>query len=120
MLLVGEPGIGKTRTLEEIGDLAERRGARWLAGRCYEGEGAPPYWPWVGVLRAAAEAAGGELLADLERDGAALAELVPELRARLPAPARRPRASKASRPASASSTPRPASCAAPRAGARSS
>ena len=50
----GEPGIGKTRTAEEIGAVARRRGAIVLTGRCYEGEGAPAFWPWVQILRAAA------------------------------------------------------------------
>jgi class 3 adenylate cyclase len=42
VLLAGEPGIGKTRTLEEFAELARARGARVLSGRCYEGEWAPP------------------------------------------------------------------------------
>ncbi len=46
VMLVGEPGIGKTRTSQELASLAERRGALVLWGRCYEEEGAPPYWPW--------------------------------------------------------------------------
>ena len=44
--LVGEPGIGKTRTALELGTYAGLRQAQVLWGRCYEGEGAPPYWPW--------------------------------------------------------------------------
>ena len=46
VMLAGEPGIGKTRTAEELGMLAEHQGAQVLWGRCYEEEGAPPYWPW--------------------------------------------------------------------------
>ena len=41
VLLVGEPGIGKTRTAEELATYARLRGAQVLWGRCYEGEGAP-------------------------------------------------------------------------------
>jgi hypothetical protein len=44
--LVGEPGIGKTRTALELATYAGLRQAQVLWGRCYEGEGAPPYWPW--------------------------------------------------------------------------
>jgi predicted ATPase len=51
-LIVGEPGIGKTRTLEELGSEARRRGVKWLAARCYEGEGAPAFWPFVQISRA--------------------------------------------------------------------
>jgi serine/threonine protein kinase len=52
LLLVGEPGIGKTRTAEELTTWARMRGAQVLWGRCYEGEGAPAYWPWVQIIRA--------------------------------------------------------------------
>ena len=52
VLLAGEPGIGKTRLAEELADLARARGVRALWGRCYEGEGAPAFWPWVEILRA--------------------------------------------------------------------
>ena len=51
-LLAGEPGIGKTRTAEEFSRLASRGGTRVLAGHCYEGDGAPAFWPWIQILRA--------------------------------------------------------------------
>src|SRR5215470_2556505 len=54
-LIVGEPGIGKTRTLDALGELAQRQGVRWLAGRCVEAEGAPAFWPFVQIQRALAE-----------------------------------------------------------------
>ena len=47
VMLVGEPGIGKTRTARELAAHAERQGAQVLWGWCYEDEGAPSYWPWV-------------------------------------------------------------------------
>ncbi len=47
VMLAGEPGIGKTRTTQELATYAETRGAQVLWGWCYEEEGAPPYWPWV-------------------------------------------------------------------------
>ncbi len=46
-----EPGTGKTRTALELAAHAEQNGFQVLWGRCYEGEGAPPYWPWVQILR---------------------------------------------------------------------
>ena len=52
VVIGGEPGIGKTRTAEEVGRLAQQRGAQVVWGHCHEGEGAPPFWPWVQVLRA--------------------------------------------------------------------
>ena len=51
VMLSGEPGIGKTRTARELASHAEMRGFKLLWGRCYEEEGAPPYWPWVQVIR---------------------------------------------------------------------
>jgi DNA-binding winged helix-turn-helix (wHTH) protein len=67
VLLVGEPGIGKTRTLEELAGEARREGVRWLAGRCTEGEGAPAFWPFAQILRALRDSRGGAAA----REGAA-------------------------------------------------
>jgi len=50
-MLVGEPGIGKTRTAQELASFAETLNAQVLWGRCYEEEGTPPYWPWLQSLR---------------------------------------------------------------------
>ena len=49
--LVGEPGIGKTRTSLELETYAGLRNAQVLWGKCYEGGGARPYWPWVQAIR---------------------------------------------------------------------
>jgi len=54
--LVGEPGIGKTRLAEEIASDAERAGAKVAWGRCWEGGGAPAFWPWTQALRHCASA----------------------------------------------------------------
>jgi DNA-binding CsgD family transcriptional regulator len=51
LLLCGEPGIGKTRCAEVFARTAEDCGVLTLWGRCYEEPGAPPYWPWVQILR---------------------------------------------------------------------
>src|ERR671931_934247 len=51
-LVVGEAGIGKTRLVEELAREAAERGHLVLWGRCWEGEGAPSYWPWIQVIRA--------------------------------------------------------------------
>ncbi|MBO4270870.1 BTAD domain-containing putative transcriptional regulator [Microbispora triticiradicis] len=51
----GEPGIGKTRLLQAFRDGCEDLGHLVLWGRCHEGEGVPPLWPWLQVLRALAE-----------------------------------------------------------------
>ncbi|MFB3120227.1 MAG: AAA family ATPase, partial [Stenotrophomonas maltophilia] len=41
-MLMGEPGIGKTSTAQELASYAETLGTQVLWGRCYEEEGAPP------------------------------------------------------------------------------
>src|SRR5207249_971432 len=68
-LVVGEAGIGKTRLVEELAREAAERGHLVVWGRCWEGEGAPPYWPWIQVIRAClprvADAAGAPYLAQL-------------------------------------------------------
>ena len=43
LMLAGEPGVGKTRTVQELAAFAERCGAYVFWGRCHEHEGAPPY-----------------------------------------------------------------------------
>ena len=64
-MLAGEPGIGKTRTAQELVSLAEQNGAHVLWGWCYEHRGAPPYWPWLQSIRAYVES--GEVR-QLEQD----------------------------------------------------
>ena len=49
VMLVGEPGIGKTRTAQELETYARMRGAQVLQGRSHEQSGAPAFWPWVQV-----------------------------------------------------------------------
>ena len=85
VMLVGEPGIGKTRTAQELASYAEERGSLVLWGRCYEGEGAPPYWPWVQAIRFYVQQAGAEqLTAEMGPGAADIAEIVPEIRGKLP------------------------------------
>src|SRR2546426_8208808 len=80
-LVVGEAGIGKTRLVEELAREAAERGPLVLWGRCWEGEGAPPYWPWIQVIRAYLRIAHSEGLPRVAGGAGApyLAQLVPEL-----------------------------------------
>jgi class 3 adenylate cyclase len=85
LLLVGEPGIGKTRTSEELTTYARMRGAQVLWGRCYEGDGAPSYWPWMQVIRSYAhDRDPKELLSEMGPGAADIAEVVSEVREHLP------------------------------------
>lgn len=51
VLLTGEPGIGKTRTAQELVEHAGLLNVLALWGRCPEEPGAPPYWPWLQLIR---------------------------------------------------------------------
>src|SRR5262245_12335285 len=85
VLLEGEAGIGKTRTLEELAETARAEGAVVLWGRCYEGEAARPYGSFAEALSEYVRRAPAETLrADLGLGAAPLTRLVPELRERLP------------------------------------
>jgi DNA-binding SARP family transcriptional activator/tetratricopeptide (TPR) repeat protein len=80
VLLVGEPGIGKSRLADELMAQVRGRGARVIVGRCWEAGGAPAYWPWVQSLRAYVRETDPEALrAQLGAGGADLAQLLPEL-----------------------------------------
>jgi DNA-binding winged helix-turn-helix (wHTH) protein/tetratricopeptide (TPR) repeat protein len=84
LLLSGEPGIGKTRLASELARIGHDRGVRVYWGRCHEGDGGPAYWPWIQVLSALIEEAGADRFA-ASATLPDLAELLPELRDRLPA-----------------------------------
>jgi hypothetical protein len=80
VLLIGEPGIGKSRTAEEIAAVAAARGAEVLIGRCYEGDGAPALWPWVQILRTYTRGRdGAQLDVVLGAEARDVAHLVPEI-----------------------------------------
>jgi tetratricopeptide (TPR) repeat protein/predicted Ser/Thr protein kinase len=52
LLISGEPGIGKTRLVQELTTLAEVTGGRALVGACYP-EGGGPYAPFSQIVRRA-------------------------------------------------------------------
>ncbi|MCI0437612.1 MAG: AAA family ATPase [Chloroflexi bacterium] len=85
VMLAGEPGIGKTRIAQELAAIAKARGFQALWGHCYEGEGAPPYWPWVQVIRSYADDSDAETLRlEMGSGAAAIAQIVPRVAERLP------------------------------------
>jgi AAA ATPase domain len=97
VMVTGEPGIGKTSLADAATAAAAARGFLVLWGRCWESGGAPAYWPWLEVLAALVRLFDDEALGRALGDGASrLAELVPEVAARLPrAPAAAPPAEEA-------------------------
>ncbi len=51
LLLMGEPGIGKTRLLEHAVERARARGLGLIRARCFEAEAVRPYGFWIDALR---------------------------------------------------------------------
>ena len=85
LLVAGEPGIGKTRLLEAVAGLAHAAGGEVRWGRCFESDGAPPFWPWRQVLRDMVEARpAAQLRAELGTGAGEVSVLVPDLAAVLP------------------------------------
>jgi DNA-binding SARP family transcriptional activator len=73
LLVLGEPGIGKTRLLDELATKVRAASGVVLAGRAFEAEMVHPYGPWIDALRSAP-------LARLESGlRVELAPLLPEL-----------------------------------------
>ena len=74
-ILIGEPGIGKTRLASEASNRAKALGFTVSVGQCIERSEAPSYWPWIQICR--------DLLLSLECDpelSGPLTELVSRMR----------------------------------------
>src|SRR5581483_904889 len=84
-MVLGEPGSGKTRLTEQLAVYARLRDAQVLVGRCYEGEGAPAFWPWIQVIRSyVADKQPASVEPLLGHGAAEIAQLVSEVRDLLP------------------------------------
>src|SRR5260221_4531090 len=78
VLLSGEPGIGKTRLLDETAARAAAAGVRVAWGRCWEAGAAPAYFPFATALGALWRALDDDQRGRLVTPEAApAAELVP-------------------------------------------
>ena len=85
VMIDADPGIGKTRIAEALVSLAQERGAEVFWGRCLEERGAPPYWPWVQIIRDYVSSHDADTLRTVAGSGAAIvADIVPEIREKLP------------------------------------
>jgi class 3 adenylate cyclase/tetratricopeptide (TPR) repeat protein len=85
-LVAGEPGVGKSRLVAEIGDVAQARGMRQLTGHCVEMSGAPPYLPYVEIIEQAINSLRSslELWKALGDVAAEIARIAPALRRAFP------------------------------------
>ena len=91
---LGNPGWMRFRITPLTRRLLKRRllavcarayGAQVLWGWCYDGEGAPPYWPWLQLITAYTQQKESEtLLAEMGTGAYDIAEIVPEVRTRFP------------------------------------
>ena len=85
VMVVGEPGIGKTAVCEQLATYSVLRGGKTLVGHCYEeGSLSQPYLPFVEAMRSyvlTREPDG--LRADLGSGAADVARIVSEIRDRL-------------------------------------
>jgi tetratricopeptide (TPR) repeat protein len=85
-LISGEPGIGKTRLVDELAAEARGRSVRVVWGRCWEGGGTPAYWPFIQIVRGCLESIGPDSrdsILDYKIDSHVVEEIskiVPELR----------------------------------------
>ena len=85
VMLAGQAGIGKTRTVREFITHAQERGTLGFWGRCHESAGAPPYWPWVQILRAYMRGRDvDQLRTEMGAGAVDIAAIVPEVREQLP------------------------------------
>ncbi len=84
VMVSGEPGVGKTRLIEEISARALRRRALVFVGRCHEAEGTPPFTPFAELLDAALARSPEAFRAAMGEDAPEIARLVPRLRRLFP------------------------------------
>ena len=80
LLLEGEAGIGKSHLLACMVAAGESAGLVVASGRCFEGGGAPPYWPWSQVIRSLVSRLGADhVLAAAGARALLVGNLAPEL-----------------------------------------
>jgi len=85
VMMSGAPGIGKTRTAQELGARAGQRGAKVLWGSCFEEEGSPPFWPWVQAIRSyVVDKQAEELRSEMGSGAEYISEIVSSVRDLLP------------------------------------
>ncbi|MEX0789291.1 MAG: BTAD domain-containing putative transcriptional regulator, partial [Actinomycetota bacterium] len=81
VLVQGEPGIGKTRLVQELLSRAAARGLPWVWGGSIEGGGTPAYWPWVEIIRSLISQPDRVSITASAPGMPELAQVVPEIQA---------------------------------------
>jgi tetratricopeptide (TPR) repeat protein len=91
VLVAGEPGIGKTALVSVLAQQAAAEGVRVVWGRCWEGGGAPPFWPWGRIVDELCHERDAEWLHQQLGGGAErLGLMAPDLNERLGGPSPSP------------------------------
>jgi class 3 adenylate cyclase/tetratricopeptide (TPR) repeat protein len=76
LVISGEPGVGKSRLLEEM-ERCAAGGARWLGARCLSYGASLPYWPYADLLRGTdADVDRGGVASDLDHHRQVLQRLI--------------------------------------------
>lgn len=83
LLIAGEPGIGKSRLLNELSALARTADYSVYTGRCYEEQTTPPYWPWRQIIEACVESVPDDVLKS-HPEISRLSYIAPGLKSKLP------------------------------------
>lgn len=84
LFVTGEPGVGKTRFTHEIASQAAAGGGNVFVGQCRQSGGAA-YAAWTEIIRTCVRHGDTSQLAlDMGGGAALIAELVPEVRERMP------------------------------------
>jgi DNA-binding CsgD family transcriptional regulator/tetratricopeptide (TPR) repeat protein len=84
-ILSGDAGIGKTRLAGELSHYARAHGAAAIWGVCHEDRGAPPFWPWVQIIRSLVHDQPADISGpDWAAFGPDLVQLAPDLRELVP------------------------------------
>jgi len=86
VVLIGEPGAGKTTLAEAAARMARATGITTAWGRCLDAASTPAYWPWSQVLRALpdgllVQAARQRLGGDIADDGDTREDSIRQFRA---------------------------------------
>ena len=85
VLVAGEMGIGKSYLVRRLAAEVKADGQEVIWGRVWEEDGAPPYWPWLMILRQLLESRDVDWLRHrLGADAPVVAQVVAEVRERLP------------------------------------
>ncbi len=85
VMVEGEPGIGKTRLVQEAQVYARLRGCGVLVGHCYEQESAIPYLPFIELFQSRfREMDSSAFRAELGVTAPEFVKLIPEVREALP------------------------------------